>query len=299
MTAEITTALHGKYKIVNTATRDEWHLWRNKPDIVTASQIARLATLTPASWEAVRREKDGGVSFGGNGHTDWGHTREASIINFLIEEADPLLEANDKLLLSIDNPAYAATPDAVDPLTGESTGQAKTTNKPLDPAHPGRLYADQVQWEIMVCQAKGAWLAAEEHDGNGTIIGTRYAYIEANPERQAELRTIADRFLAGEDPVERTKDQKIADAIDRYSALKDEEKELRDRLKEADEELKELGVASDQGEWSSGRYYVKRGEPTVRTSIDSEALEADYPEIFEKVKKTTVIKGRTTYGLVK
>lgn len=282
------TPAHGKFRFVVTTTRDEWKAARRC--FITATDAARLATQTEASWRAVRDEKTGATTgFSGNDATDWGHEREPAIMDY-IASVDPTVEPNDRLVVCAADPRFAATPDGI-ASDGMVTGQAKASKKPVDPANPSRAWADQVQWEMMCCDAVEAYLAVEEHDGNGGIIGTRHAIIPADKARQAELVSIAERFLAGGPAAPLTDDEKIAAAIDTWADLKQQAAELKAKVDAAEAEVRAL-IGDKPGTWSTPRWTVKQSAPGITKRIDAAALRADWPDIAEKVTKTTTTRGR-------
>lgn len=282
------TPEHGRFRFVVTDTRDDWKTARRS--FITATDAARLATQTEKSWQAVRDEKTGAsTGFGGNSATDWGHEREPAIMAY-IAEVDATVEPNDRLVVCPTDDRFAATPDGT-ATDGMVTGQAKASNKPVDPARPSRAWSDQIQWELMCADAEEAILAVEEHDGSGNIIGTRHAIIPADRARQAELVAIVERFLDGGPAVPLTEDERIAAAIDRWAELKREAAELDVRLKAAESDMRAL-IGDGAGEWSSSRWSVKIGNPGTSRRIDADALRADYPEIAEKVTTTSITRGR-------
>lgn len=279
---------HGRFHFVVTSTRDEWKAARRC--FITATDAARLATLTETSWAAVRAEKTGeGNGFSGNAATDWGHDREPAIMAY-IAGVDATIAPNDRLIVCGRDPRFAATPDGI-ATDGMTTGQAKASKKPVDPAKPSRMWADQVQWELMCANAVEAILAVEEHDGNGNIIGTRHAIIAADKKRQGELVEIAERFLSGGPAVPLTKDEALTAAIDEWAELKQKADDLAALAKDAEKTVREL-IGDNAGEWSTSRWVVKQTMPGTSRRIDADALRADFPEIAEKVTKVGTTKGK-------
>lgn len=287
-TFDTITPPHGRFHIIDTTTEDDWKTARR--GYITATDIARLATMNQREWDRVRAEKDGKTpGFHGNAFTNWGHAREPHIIDYC-RTLDPTLEANSRLLVSKDDPRWAATPDAIT-TDGLVTAQAKTSNHDLDPANPSQRYYDQCQWEMHVTGAHECIFAAEEHDGMQEIIGTRHAIIARDQHRIDELVTVAERFLDGGPAVAAATDDDIAEAINRWADLKQREKQLKDEIKSAQDDLRSL-IGSNPGAWSSGTWQVKQTAPTTTTRIDTKAIKADFPEIAEKCSVTAVTPGK-------
>ncbi|MDO5730819.1 YqaJ viral recombinase family protein [Corynebacterium sphenisci] len=286
---EVTTPDHGRFSIVHTTSRQEWKAARRAH--LTATEVAMLAALRPADWERLRREKAGEEpGFGGNAATDWGHEREPHIIAHLAENADPTLRANDQLVVSLADPRFAGTPDAISE-DGRTLGEAKTSNHPLAPEDRPQRYEDQAQWNLLVTGAQALVIGIEEHDDQQEIIGTRMGWIWPDPQRQAELIAIAERFLAGGNPVPATDDERLSEAIDEYSALRDMEKRIKAALKEKEPPLREL-IGPDEGRWASRTWQIRQTAPTTTTRVDAKAVAADFPEVAEKCAVTSVTRGK-------
>ena len=283
----VVTPPHGQFHIVVTDNEADWHHARTF--VVTATDAARLATLNQNEWNRVRAEKAGEVApFGGNAATEWGHEREPAIMAH-IATIDPTVKPNDRLCIKADDHRFGATPDGFND-GGDATGQAKTSNRPLDPHNPGRRYFDQIQWELLVTGAACCYLAIEEHDGHGNIIGTRTAVHWADTTRQAELVAIAERFLAGGPAIPVTTDDTIAAAIDDWAEAKEKEKAAMQHADAMANRVRAL-IGDEKGEWSSGAYVVKRAAPTVKKNIDAKALRSMYGSIAEQVTKETTVAG--------
>lgn len=273
-----------KFRVIETKTREEWLELRRH--YITATDIARLATLNQAEWDRVRAEKNGEIGFTGNDATEWGNQREPHIVEWLQANVDPTLQANDQLCVNLTRPYMAATPDTIS-IDGKVSVQIKTSNKPLAPIDAPQKYIDQCLWEKATLEAETMSLAIEEHKNMTEIVGTLCDEVPDNPERLAFLIEVAERFLAGGPAVEETEEDELSAAIEEWGKLKDAENELKGKIADARKRVESL-IGKKPGKWSAGGYVVALSKPIVRNTIDTNAVKADFPEIAEKctVSKT-------------
>lgn len=286
---EVIAPEHGRFSIIHTESREEWLAARQAH--ITATEVATLAALRPADWDRLRREKAGEApAFKGNAATDWGHDREPFILDFIAQEVDPTVRPNDQLVVSIADPRFAGTPDGISG-DGRVIAEAKTSGSPMAPEDRPQQYEDQIQWNLLVTGADVAILAVEEHHDREEIVGIRTAEVWPDPERQAFLVGVAERFLSGGDAVPATDDAVLASAIDEWAALKEQEKRLKAALKEREAALRDL-IGDGAGTWSSPTWQVKQTAATSRERIDVKAVAADFPEVAEKCTVTSITRGR-------
>lgn len=265
------------YRIIHTNSQEEW--LEERRSFVTASEIGQLAQRNQTYWDQLAREKATGErkEFKTK-YTEWGHEREPVIIEWVQNEADPLIVGNDQLYVSTRWPKYAATPDGIR-MDGAVTCQVKTSATPMSEDTIPQHYYDQVQWELMVVGAEYCIFAVEQHE-NFEVVDTWYTKILADPERQAELRTIAERFLDGGFAVDGTEDEVIAAALDEWAEAEEHVREAKARALEAKEWFQQLIQDSEETKFASTRFQVTRIPASTRRMLDTKQLKTDHPDVF-------------------
>lgn len=266
-------------------TTEQW--LEQRREYVTATEIARLAA-SPAEWSRIRHEKEHGSDFHGNAVTRWGHEREPEIGEFVRVFVDSRLAGNTDLCV-LDGSRIAATPDMLpDDLTGgcEVIGEIKTAGRQLAPDHIPPKYRDQVQVQLMVTGAEACVFACEVRedatDGGFTPGETRHCMIFPDLERQAVLRDIAERFLAGEDPTPVTPDglqNLVWDYLD-----------AKERMEDALGAIKEIvGTDPETYQMEGAKVIVTADGKSTR--LDAKAMERDHPDLAAHYVTTSTRKG--------
>lgn len=285
---------------------EAWHAARSQTDggqtVVTASEVAMLASGGQSVWANLRAEKSGAKRrWGGNDHTQWGHQREPDIAAAMTDTY-PWLHHNENLCIQDDDPRWRATPD----MLGESPNmvcQIKTalwTGEKWTPFTIGQRYWDQVQWEMHVTGAPTALLAVEyydELDGGGfaphfLLEPPHVIEIPRDDERIAELVAIAEQFIAMGQP----------DTLDLYLAdyaLAD----AREKAAKAEKEAARKLIAKEIAERPSGKYVSDLGsvtqgkdKTTTVTVLNADRLRDEEPGVWERYaeEQTKTTKGRLT-----
>lgn len=271
------------------ADEAEWLAQRREH--VTATEIARLAA-SPAEWARVRAEKAKGSSFTGNRVTRWGHERELEIGGYIHQFVDSRLVSNDDLLV-LDGTKISATPDMLQANLSdgcEVIGEIKTSGVQLIPDLIPQKYLDQVQVQLMVTGAEACVFACEvrEVDGEGFVPGElKTAVILPDLSRQAELKAIAERFLAGEDPM-------ATDSAE-LESLAIEALDLQMQISEMSEQLTDVKSrirdSVGEGSFDCGVAKVTITADTKSTRLDTKALQKDHPEITAHYMVASARKG--------
>lgn len=265
---------------------DEAEWLEQRREYITATEIARLAA-SPSEWARIRHEKEHGSDFHGNAVTRWGHEREPEIGKFVRMFEDSRLTGNTDLCV-LDGTRIAATPDMLpnDLSTGcEVIGEIKTAGKQLIPDLIPQKYRDQVQVQLMVTGAEACVFACEvrEEDAEGFFPGeTKTCIILPDLDRQATLRAIAERFLAGEDQTTVTPDglqNLVWDYLD-----------AKERMEDALGAIKEIvGTDPETYQMEGAKVIVTADGKSTR--LDAKAMERDHPDLAAHYVTTSTRKG--------
>ncbi|WP_181275978.1 YqaJ viral recombinase family protein [Brevibacterium oceani] len=291
---------------VDSTDEAAWHAARSTTDdgqiVVTASEVAALASGGTSTWANLRAEKAGGKSrWGGNEYTEWGHEREP-VIAGAVHALYPQLLANTRLVISDDDPRWRATPDMIGE-TGDMLCQIKTVlwagEKWVAFDVPKRYY-DQCQWEMLVTGATINLLAVEYYDRleDGVFVPTflfedpHIIPIERDDARIAEIIAIAEQFVGMGEP----------DTLDLY--LADYARaDAREKAAKAEKEAARKLIAKEIAERPGGKYVsdlgsVTQGQDTTKTvTVLNEArLKEKAPKTWERYveEQTKTTKGRLT-----
>ena len=285
---------------------EAWHAARSRTNdghtVVTASEVAMLASGGQSVWSNLRAEKAGAKRrWGGNEHTRWGHQREPDIAA-AITDTYPWLIHNDNLCIQDADPRWRATPD----MLGESPNmvcQIKTAlwdGEKWTPFTIGQRYGDQVQWEMHVTGAPTALLAVEYYDelDSGGFVPhfllepPHVIEISRDDERITELVAIAEQFIAMGQP----------DTLDLYLADYARADAWEKAAKAEKEEVRKL-IAKEIAERPSGKYVGDLGSVTqgkdkteTVTVFDEARFKEKAPKTWEKYveEKEKTTKGRLT-----
>lgn len=296
---------------VDSTDEDAWHAARSTTDdweiVVTASEVAALASGGTSTWANLRAEKSGGKSrWGGNEYTEWGHEREP-VIAGAVHALYPQLLANTRLVMNDDDPRWRATPDMIGE-SGDTLCQIKTahyTGSKWTAEDVPKRYVDQCLWELHVTGAHINLLAIEYYDRleDGVFVPTflfedpHIIPIERDDERIAELVAIAEQFVAMGEPD--TLDLYLADyarADAREKAAKAEKEAARELIEKEIAERPGGKYVSDLGSITQGKDSTK----TV-TVFDEATFKKESPETWAKyaAEKEKTTKGRPHIRLAK
>lgn len=266
------------------ATSEDREAWLEaRRGLVTATDVARLASGGPKTWAAVAAEKNGARGFGGNRYTQWGSERETVIARQLHTYGlDP-----NTWVLQKDGTRYAATPD----LVGMGIiGEIKTAvwkGEKWSQAPKG--YYDQIQWALMVTDSEEAILAVEYHeDFRPTFFDAHLINIVRDDERIEQLVETAERFLQEGPPTG------VDRLLGEYAALDERAAELealassaRAEANEAKELLLKEVDAHHGGEYSSPVARVKVSHPKPASRFDQAGFKKAHPDLAEAFTKTS------------
>ena len=289
---------------VDSTDEAAWHAARSRTDdgqiVVTASEVAALASGGTSTWANLRAEKAGGKSrWGGNEYTEWGHEREA-VVAEAVSALYPQLSHNSRLLIQDNDQRWRATPDMIgdDMLCQIKTAHYKGEKWTYQDV-PKR-YVDQMQWELHVTGASLNLLAIEYYDRleDGVFVPTflfedpHIIPIERDDERIAELVAIAEQFVGMGEP----------DTLDLY--LADYARaDAREKAAKAEKEAARKLIAKEIAERPSGKYVsdlgsVTQGADTTKTEtvLNEERLKEKAPKTWARYveEQTKTTKGRLT-----
>lgn len=292
-------------------TTEQW--LEQRREYVTASEIYDLAT-SPSSWARIRAEKETGErKFHGNAVTRWGHEREPEIARFVRLFVDSSIVPNDDLFV-LDGTHLAATPDMVSENLAdgcEMIGELKTAGTQIirpeweyDPEEPTKVhrtmpvgfpkprYWSQVQYQLLVMGAEVCVFACEVRDEYeyGFAPGdTRVMLIGPDLDRQAVLRDIAERFLAGDDPADATPAELESLALSILD-MQEDVKDLQEQIKVAKKRIREA-VGDEPGTYPTDVANVIVSAAGKSHGVNLEALKEEHPDIVALYPKITPRSG--------
>ena len=279
----------------------EW--LRQRRSVVTATDVAKIKTGTDKAFASLWKEKRTPSTFRGNRFTQHGKDREPAIAAMLSEDY-PWLHPNKSLLVSEDDARFGATPDMLSD-DGLVLGEIKTRKVSDDKDEwfswadvcadqTGKKYACQVAFQLFVTGAERCVFAVEhwsDEDGWADLHPLRVFDVERDEALIAELRDVAERFLAFTPPEIVQGDQSDFESMAVARALAEEESaiamlraELREREKnraalQADL-LDVVGLSARSVDY--GGFVVEVSPGRRSRSFDRKALAADYPELESK-----------------
>ena len=280
---------------------EEW--LRQRRSVVTATDVAKIKTGSDKAFASLWREKREPSAFRGNRFTQHGKDREPVIAAMLTEDYQ-WLRPNKALLVSEDDARFGATPDMVSD-DGLALGEIKTRKVSDDKGEwfswadvcadqTGKKYACQVAWQLFVTGAERCVFAVEhwsDEDGWADLHPLRVFDVERDESLIAELRDVAERFLAYEPPELVQGDQSDFEAMALAQALAEMESDiagLRAELRQREKDravlqadlLEAVGTSARSVDY--GGFVVEVSPGRRSRSFDRKALAADYPEIEEK-----------------
>lgn len=272
---------------VDSTDEAAWHAARSRADdgqiVVTASEVAALASGGTSTWANLRAEKAGGKSrWGGNEYTEWGHEREP-IIADAVRALYPQLSHNSRLVIQDEDPRWRATPDMIG---GGMLCQIKTvlwTGEKWAYFDVPKRYSDQMQWEMFTTGKPVNLLAVEYYDRleDGVFVPTflfedpHIIPIERDDDRIAELVAIAEQFGAMGEP----------DTLDLY--LADYARaDAREKAAKAEKEEARKLIAKEIAERPGGKYVSDLGSVTQGQDVTKTVAVFDEARFKEKAPKT-------------
>lgn len=291
---------------VDSSDEAAWHEARAHTDdgqiVVTASEVAMLASGGTSVWASLRAEKAGAKSrWTGNEYTVWGHARESDIAAS-VTALYPQLSHNSRLVIQDADPRWRATPDMIGE-GGHLLCQIKTAlwrGEKWTRGDVPKSYVDQMLWELHITGATVNLLAVEFYDELDTggfvphflFEDPHIIAIERDDERIAELVAIAEQFL----------DMGTPDTLDIF--LADYARaDAREKAAKAEKDEARKLIAKEIAERPSGKYVGDLGSVTqgkdkteTVTVFDEARFKEKAPKTWakyvEEKKKTT--KGRLT-----
>ena len=261
-------------------------------------------------------DKKSGKKVPSNPFMEWGNMMEPHILDWLRTELDnATVVANSHIVAGDDDPRCLATPDG---FTHGAVVECKTTGADwgsLVSADPLRAeefhklgilhYFYQCQWQMLVCDVDEcffAWNVREtaplvEQNGVTFSVGGEpvrdpnlifipgefhCVLVERDAEAIEKLLRVRDNFFFYEDPGESSIPSEAIELMRESNRLKARAEMLRKRALELVEPMLEAGD-SVSGEWGS----VSCSERRV-SRLDSKALAADLPDVFDKYSSESV-----------
>ncbi len=168
---------------------------RDRQNLITATDIAKLATRRLNAWEDLRQTKLTGVSsFQGNAFTEHGIEREPFIAAHV--QAYFYLVPNSQIFVKRGT-IHAATPDGV---SESRNGEYKTTTTDWGFLEASELqkkksaYYDQVQWAQYVRDVEETIFAWEPHE-SFSPLPIKTLLVPRDESRIEFLQEIADAFV--------------------------------------------------------------------------------------------------------
>lgn len=294
------------YSVDSETDEAAWHEARMRTDdgqtVVTASEVAMLASGGTSVWANLRAEKSGAKSrWAGNEYTVWGHQREPDIAASMTA-LYPQLKHNSRLVIQDADLRWRGTPDMI-ATVGSLLCQIKTAlwrGSKWERSDVPKSYVDQMQWEMFVTDTDVNLLAVEfydELDGGGFVPHFLFEdphviEIVRDDDRIAELVAIAEQFTAMGEPD--TLDIFLAD----YARA-----DAREKAAKAEKDEARKLIAKEIAERPSGKYVGDLGSVTqgkdkteTVTVFDEARFKEKAPKTWEKyvTEKEKTTKGRLT-----
>lgn len=273
------------------ASSDDPARWLEvRATVLTATDLSRLAGGGPSVWATIKAEKAGHRTFFGNQYTEHGTAREPIIARWARDQLS--LQHNTNFLISDEDPRFGATPDLIN-MDDSLVGDIKTAKAPRWDAPP-QNYVDQLQMQMFVTGAQGAYLIVEFHEDFIPTAMEPTVYTVARDEgRIADLIGIGEQFIHMDEP-------SILDIyLHDYRRGLDLEASGRAEKAAAKELIeKEIAEAPNFTKHVSGAGSISRGKDSVESVIvfAEDRFKADHPDLWaqyarEEEKRT---KGRLT-----
>lgn len=277
------------YSVDSETDEAAWHEARMRTDdgqmVVTASEVAMLASGGTGVWANLRAEKAGAKSrWTGNEFTVWGHEREPQIAAS-VTALYPQLAHNSRLVIQDADPRWRATPDMIATI-GSLLCQIKTAlwkGSKWERSDVPKSYVDQMQWEMFVTDTDVNLLAVEFYDEiePGVFVphflfeDPHVIAIERDDDRIAELVAIAEQFQSMGEPD--TLDIFLAD----YARA-----DAREKAAKAEKDEARKLIAKEIADRPSGKYVGDLGSVTQGKDKTETVSVFDEARFKEKAPKT-------------
>lgn len=272
---------------------ENYEAWQEaKRHLITATDVATLASSSTAGWAQLKARKAGKAGFPSNQYMQWGIERETVIAQIMAEKY-PWLAPNTHLVRMDEDPRFGATPDM---LGDAGLCQIKTSLwKGEKWSEPPQKYVDQCQWEMYVTGLDENILAVEYYepteDGFRVVDPFEPVHellIERDPDRIVYLIELAEKFLAMGEPS--PMDALIADWADAKIAAD----VAKDRLTEVEEKIRhEIGQQDSFKHVSEiGSVTLTTPKPTER--FDSTRFKKENEDTYREYVTTSQGKPRLT-----
>lgn len=272
---------------------ENYEAWQEaKRHLITATDVATLASSSVAGWAQLKARKAGKKGFPSNQYMQWGIERETVIAQIMAEKY-PWLAPNTHLVRMDEDPRFGATPDM---LGDAGLCQIKTSLwKGEKWSEPPQKYVDQCQWEMYVTGLDENILAVEYYEpteGGFRVVDpfepVHELLIERDSDRIVYLIELAEKFLAMGEPS--PMDALIADWADAKIAAD----VAKDRLAEVEEKIRhEIG---DQPSFKhvseAGSVTLSTPKPTER--FDSARFKKEHEDTYREYVTTSQGKPRLT-----
>lgn len=267
---------------------------------VTATEVKEIALAhgSESVMRRVLREKQHPSDFD-NKWVWWGRKREE-------ERLAPWAQAElhaaweHRVFHHADNPRYLASPDAIGEVGGMFLVEFKTSKFDVSDLDVlTRLgYVDQVQWQMFVTGAPGAYLVGEQHDDVWIDRGGEFPeptpkdlepscrHIRRDDDRIAQLRAYADQFLAFMDGPDETDPSSYAPLVDRLRRARVVEAADHEITLAAETALREALDRDQVQHLETDRWRLSYSAGKPRETFDSKALKKTHPDIYEQFIKT-------------
>lgn len=299
------------YKILDSSNKEEWISQRTSR--VTATDLKKIKSGTVKAFDKLWREKRGKKTFSGNKYTKWGNEREP-IIAAKLQEFCPeyAFQPNDQLLLSAEEPRFAATPDMLGP---EYIAELKTCLVKNIAGHDCTAwdvylgkYADQVQWQLLVTGAKSCVFVVEFYteEEDGFVHHFRdWCVVKPDLAHMEKLKKVAYDFLEYEpSDIEDVEDfevtfivSSIKELDDDLASLRSKQKEVSDKRESLVKQLLELRGA-ETSSFKTGGLLVDIKGGSISNRFDRKSLAKEYPEIEQKFVVQTATKPRVSVSML-
>ena len=312
-------------KTFKPANEDEWFEFRRQH--LTSTELASLRrNRTARNWQEIREQKETGKGWGGNDYTVWGTGREPKIAIAL----DPTLPRTDDdyefigsdsrlrynadpqtIIINPDDDRLCGTPDLFSD-DGEVIGEIKTAKHPFTGGKfhhwcPDGYYL-QIQANMWHAGAEACVLLVEyyrEQDGEFTPDGYEHQIIHYDRKVVEDMQHTAAEWFAwldGETPdwmgeVTGLEDaDEVEELVASIGAGEDELRELKDRIDQQREKLKQKLGDSYAGTHAGYKVSVSTTKDTK--TFDSKAFKTAHPDLYSEFN-TKTRRGSTRIRLTK
>lgn len=291
---------------------DAWFEFRRQH--LTSTEVASLhRNRTARNWQELRQQKESGERWGGNQFTEWGAAREPMLAP-LFADVDSRLGYNadpQTIIINPDDDRLCGTPDLFSD-DGEVIGEIKTAKHPFTGGKfhhwcPDGYYL-QIQANMWHAGAEACVLLVEyyrEQDGEFTPDGYEHQIIHYDRKVVEDMQHTAAEWFAwldGETPdwmgeVTGLEDaDEVEELVASIGAGEDELRELKDRIDQQREKLKQKLGDSYAGTHAGYKVSVSTTKDTK--TFDSKAFKTAHPDLYSEFN-TKTRRGSTRIRLTK